>query len=143
MNGHRVVVRGAEQPMAVLGDERRLGQVTRNLMSNAAKFSPADSEIQVSLGVSADRRSAIVQVHDAGPGIPPSERGRLFQKFARLSTAGGTRGSGLGLFISRGIVHDHGGELWADWPPGGGSVFSFRVPLMGDERRTSPRTVTP
>jgi signal transduction histidine kinase len=110
---------------------------------HAAKYSPADSEVQVILGVSADRRSAIVQVRDTGPGIPPAERGRLFQKFARLSTAGGTRGSGLGLFISREIVRDHGGELWVDWPPGGGSVFSFSVPLTGDERPRGGRTVTP
>jgi signal transduction histidine kinase len=134
-NGHRVAVRGADEPLFVLGDDRRLAQVIRNLVSNAAKYSPDDAEVQVNLGVSADRRKAIVQVRDQGPGIPPSERTRLFEKFARLSTAGATRGSGLGLFISRGIVLDHGGEMWADWPAGGGSVFSFSVPLTGESRR--------
>ncbi|HET8569888.1 MAG TPA: ATP-binding protein [Candidatus Limnocylindria bacterium] len=133
--GHRIAVRGADQPLWVLGDDRRLGQVIRNLVTNAAKYSPADEEIQVSLGISADRKNAIVQVRDKGPGIPPAERARLFQKFTRLSTAGGTRGSGLGLYISRGIVNDHGGEMWADWPAGGGSVFSFSVPLTGDRGR--------
>jgi signal transduction histidine kinase len=49
-----------------------------------------------------------------------SERGRLFQKFARLSTAGGVRGSGLGLFISQQIVQEHGGQLTTDWPPAAG-----------------------
>jgi signal transduction histidine kinase len=132
VDGHKIVLRGTEQPIIVLGDDRRLGQVIRNLISNAAKYSPGDAEIQVSLGISADRKNAIAQVRDAGPGIPPSERGRLFEKFARLSTAGATRGSGLGLYISRGIVRDHGGEMWADWPAGGGSVFSFSVPLTGE-----------
>lgn len=132
VNGHKIIPRGTEQPITVLGDDRRLGQVIRNLISNAAKYSQGDAEIQVSLGMSADRKNAIVQVRDAGPGIPPSERGRLFEKFARLSTAGETRGSGLGLYISRGIVRDHGGEMWADWPAGGGSVFSFSVPLTGE-----------
>ena len=132
VNGHKISLRGAEHPISVLGDDRRLGQVIRNLISNAAKYSPADAEVQVSLGISADRKNAIVQVRDAGPGIPPAERVRLFEKFARLSTAGATRGSGLGLFISRGIVRDHGGEMWADWPAGGGSVFSFSVPLTGE-----------
>ena len=132
---HKIVKRGTEHPITVLGDDRRLGQVVRNLISNAAKYSPDDAEIQVSLGMSADRKNAIVQVRDAGPGIPPSERGRLFEKFARLSTAGATRGSGLGLYISRGIVRDHGGEMWADWPAGGGSVFSFSVPLTGEGAR--------
>lgn len=134
-DGHKIVLRGAEHPITVLGDDRRLGQVIRNLVSNAAKYSPGDAEIQVSLGMSSDRRNAIVQVRDAGPGIPPAERVRLFEKFARLSTAGATRGSGLGLFISRGIVRDHGGEMWADWPAGGGSVFSFSVPLTGESGR--------
>jgi len=132
VNGHKIALRGAEQPISVLGDDRRLGQVIRNLISNAAKYSPDGAEIQVSLGISADRKTAIVQVRDAGPGIPPAERARLFEKFARLSTAGATRGSGLGLYISRGIVRDHGGEMWADWPAGGGSVFSFSVPLTGE-----------
>lgn len=135
VDGHKIVQRGTEHPITVLGDDRRLGQVVRNLISNAAKYSPDDAEIQVSLGMSADRKNAIVQVRDAGPGIPPSERGRLFEKFARLSTAGATRGSGLGLYISRGIVRDHGGEMWADWPAGGGSVFSFSVPLTGEGAR--------
>lgn len=133
-DGHPITLRGAERPLQVLGDDRRIGQVIRNLISNAAKYSPPEAEIHVSLGVSADRRTAIVQVRDRGAGIPPSERPRLFEKFARLSTAGGTRGSGLGLFISRGIVKDHGGEMWADWPAGGGSVFSFSIPLMGEGR---------
>lgn len=131
---HRVVLRGGTEPLIVLGDDRRLAQVIRNLVSNAAKYSPPGSEIHVSLGMSADRRNAIVQVRDEGPGIPPSERGRLFERFQRLSTAGGTRGSGLGLYISRGIVNDHGGEMWADWPAGGGSVFSFSMPLSSGGR---------
>lgn len=132
LDGHPVSLRGAERPIEVLGDDRRLGQILRNLVSNAAKYSPEGTEVQVSLGISADRRSAIVQVRDEGPGIPPPERDRLFEKFARLSTAGSTRGSGLGLYISRGIINDHGGEIWADWPAGGGSVFSFSVPLSGE-----------
>ena len=136
VDGHPVVLRGADHAISVLGDDRRLSQVVRNLVSNAAKYSPSEAEIQVSLGVSADRKNAIVQVRDRGPGIPPAERPRLFEKFARLSTAGATRGSGLGLYISRGIVKDHGGEMWADWPAGGGSVFSFSVPLTGESART-------
>lgn len=135
VNGHPINLRGTQHAIIVLGDDRRLGQVVRNLISNAAKYSPAEAEIQVSMGISADRRNAIVQVRDEGAGIPPAERGRLFEKFARLSTAGTTRGSGLGLYISRGIVRDHGGEMWADWPAGGGSVFSFSVPLTGESAR--------
>lgn len=137
VDDHKVSLRSSGEPLIVLGDDRRLGQVIRNLVSNAGKYSPPGAEIQVSIGVSANRRDAIVQVRDEGPGIPPAERTRLFEKFQRLSTAGGTRGSGLGLYISRGIVHDHGGEMWADWPAGGGSVFSFSIPLSGRSRSTT------
>ncbi|HUG55579.1 MAG TPA: HAMP domain-containing sensor histidine kinase [Candidatus Limnocylindrales bacterium] len=126
---HTIELRGVDRPMIVLGDGRRLGQVIRNLVGNAMKYSPARTTIEVSVGVSADRNQAIVEVRDEGPGIPPLERPRLFQKFARLSTAGSIRGSGLGLYVSRGIVKDHSGELWVDWPAGGGTVFSFSVPL--------------
>ncbi len=60
---------------------------------------------------------------------PPAERGRLFDKFVRLSTAGATRGSGLGLHLCRAVVTDHGGEIWAEFPAGGGMLISFTIPL--------------
>lgn len=114
-------------PVPVQADPGRLAQVVRNLLTNAAKYSPPGGPIEI--GIERAGGKAVVAVRDHGPGVPPEERERLFQKFARLSTAGGTRGSGLGLFISRGIVQDHGGELWADWPDDGGSVFRFTMPL--------------
>ncbi len=128
---HPVDVRGAGSPLYALGDERRIAQVVRNLVNNAVKYSQAGSPVEISVGLSADRLAASVSVRDHGPGVPPAERPRLFEKFRRLSTAGATRGSGLGLYISRQIARDHGGELTADWPPGGGSVFTFSLPLAG------------
>ena len=116
-----------EGPVRVQADPGRLAQVVRNLLTNAAKYSPGGSSIEI--GLEREEGRAVVAVRDHGPGVPAEEREQLFQKFARLSTAGGTRGSGLGLFISRGIVQDHGGELWAEWPDGGGSVFRFTIPL--------------
>jgi len=124
---HPVSCVGIEHPVMVLGDERRLGQVLRNLVGNAAKYSPSGTPIEVRVGRRPDGRSIIIAVKDAGPGVPPPERARLFEKFARLSTAGATRGSGLGLYISREIVKDHGGTMSVDWPAGGGSVFSFSL----------------
>ena len=127
--GNQVSLRASDLPVAVLGDERRLGQVIRNLVSNAAKYSPSGAPIEVTVGVGPDHRSAVVRVRDYGPGVPPNERERLFHKFARLSTAGGTTGSGLGLFISRGIMRDHNGDITAEWPAGGGTAFSVSLPL--------------
>ncbi len=126
---HTIRLAGLDQPITVLADEARIAQVIRNLVGNAAKYTPPGTTIEVSVGRAADRKSAVVQIRDEGPGIPPLERPKLFDRFSRLSTAGATRGSGLGLYISRGIVRDHHGDLTADWPPGGGSVFTFTLPL--------------
>lgn len=128
---HELRLHNAQEGVVVLGDPHRLAQVLKNLLSNAVKYSPAGTPIDVTLGLSGDRALAVVTVRDQGPGVPPPERDRLFQKFARLSTAGGTRGSGLGLYICRQILRDHDGELHADWPSGGGSVFSFELPAVG------------
>jgi len=127
---HKAIVRGAEFPLMILGDDRRIRQVIHNLVGNAAKYSDVGTQIEVNVGVSSDRHNSVVEVRDHGPGIPPSERWRLFEKFARLTTAGGTRGSGLGLYISRAIIRDHGGDIFVDWPTDGGTMFSFTIPLM-------------
>ena len=128
---HEFRLHNAQQDLVVLGDPHRLAQVLKNLLSNAVKYSPSGTPIDITLGLTGDRARAVVAVRDIGPGVPPSERGRLFEKFARLSTSGGTRGSGLGLYICRQILRDHDGDLLADWPPGGGSLFFFELPLIG------------
>ncbi len=82
------------------------------------------------------RATARVEVRDRGPGIAAPERRRLFRKFTRLTTADGTRGSGLGLYICKAIVEDHGGAITysrADV----GSVFSFDLPLK--KKRTAAK----
>jgi two-component system sensor histidine kinase KdpD len=126
---HPLVVDVPAERIPVSADDRRIRQVVRNLLENAAKYSAVGTQIELRAGTTADHRSAIVQVRDHGPGVPPTERGRLFEKFVRLSTAGGTRGSGLGLFICRAIVREHGGDIWGEWPASGGSIFSFTIPL--------------
>lgn len=143
---HELRLHGAQQPVGVLGDPHRLAQVLKNLLSNAGKYSPPGTPIDVTLGLTGDRTRAVVAVRDQGPGVPPAERDRLFQKFARLTTAGGTRGSGLGLYICRQILRDHDGDLYADWPAGGGSLFSFELPVasaaeqpLRPDRRSRPR----
>ncbi len=127
--GRSVTVRGADAAVAVEADDGRIRQVLRNLLRNAAQYSPARSPIDVELALDARRRSASVHVRDRGPGIPAGERRKLFRKFTRLSTAGATRGSGLGLYISKAIVEEHGGELRVESVAGGGSDFCFTLPL--------------
>lgn len=128
----RIGFSGSGAGLRVLGDEHRIAQVIRNLLSNAAKYAPTEASIEVTVGITRDRDAAVITVRDHGAGIPPAERERLFQKFARLSTAGTARGSGLGLYISQRIAADHGGRLVADWPPGGGTAFSLSIPLLRD-----------
>lgn len=126
---HQLVVDVPDDPVIVSADDRRVRQVIRNLIENAAKYSDVGTQVEVRVGTTPDRRQAVVQVIDHGRGVPPSERPRLFDKFTRLSTSQGTRGSGLGLFLCKAIVQEHGGRIWGEWPVGGGSIFSFSLPL--------------
>jgi signal transduction histidine kinase len=120
--------------LLVSADGERIEQVVGNLLGNAVKYTPAGSPIEVTVALSSDAECAVVKIRDHGPGVPPEERHRLFEKFARLSTAGGTSGSGLGLYISRGIVQDHKGELRVEWPADGGTLFTFTLPRVSDRR---------
>lgn len=133
-----VSLRIPDGTVPVEADARRICQVIGNLLANAAQYSPEGTPIEVTLTLDARRRTATVEVRDHGAGIPAGERRRLFHKFTRLTTADGTRGSGLGLYISKAIVEDHGGELrHAARRPG--SVFSFTIPLTA-RTRSRPRT---
>jgi signal transduction histidine kinase len=127
LGDHELSLIGDDIDVEVLADDRRIRQVIANLLANAVAYSPPGTAIEVRLEPSADPGAARVSVRDHGPGIPPHERARLFTKFARLSTAEGTRGTGLGLYICRELVRDHGGELRAEFPPDGGSMFSFAL----------------
>ncbi len=130
---HPVTVAGAEAPLMVQADAGRIRQVLSNLLANAAQYSPAGTPIDVSVNADPRRGAARVDVRDRGPGIPASERRRLFRKFTRLTTAGGTRGSGLGLYICKAIVEDHGGAITYARAEVG-SVFSFDLPLKRSAR---------
>ena len=100
-----------------------------NLLGNAVKYSPAGGEIAVTLERAGTE--AIIAVRDQGVGIPPEERTRIFEPFYRAAGAAaiGAAGLGLGLHISRGVVEAHGGRIWAEAAPGGGSLFRVALPL--------------
>ncbi len=138
---HPLAVHADASGPTVMADDRRLRQVVANLVANAVAYSPAGTGIEVTVGLATDGRSAVVRVRDHGPGIPPAEQDRLFQRFSRLSTAEGTRGTGLGLYICRAIVADHGGEIWVDQPSDGGTAVSFSLPLAVAALGSSSETV--
>jgi len=106
-------------------------QVLFNLLDNAAKYSPAESEIEVAAGVVGEELH--IQVKDQGVGIPPDDLQRVFGKFYRVQRPGGAGGTGLGLSICRGIVEVHGGRVWAENRPGGGVVMTVALPLQAQE----------
>lgn len=115
----------------ILGDEARMGQVFTNLIGNAIKFTPNNGEVSVK--VEADGNLLHVEVIDTGPGIPPEERQKIFDKFYQLSDISTRQqgGSGLGLSISKSIVEAHGGKLWIDdGNQGKGSNFQFVLPVV-------------
>jgi len=101
-------------------------QVLVNLVENALKYSPAGTP----LGVSAQEKEGlvIVRVTDRGPGIPPGEQERIFEKFYRAVRRGDPGGVGLGLAICRAIVSAHGGRIWAENREGGGAAVHFALP---------------
>ncbi len=114
--------------LPVLGDRDRLVQLLLVLIDNAFRVSPPGGHVAVT--VARAGRRAQVAVADRGPGVPPDQRERIFEPFARLP--GGRRedrGSGLGLAIARQIAEIHGGTLTVDEAPGGGAHFVLELPL--------------
>jgi len=110
-------------------DSVLIEQVLINLLENAIKYTPPHSPIEIS--ATATRDAVTIQVADRGPGIPPGDEQRIFEKFYRARSGNGSGGVGLGLTICRGIVEAHGGRLWVENRPGGGAVFRFTLPLEG------------
>ena len=113
----------------VLADRERLADVVANLLDNADKYSPAGEKIVVD--VRADAEEVTISVRDFGPGLPPADLERIFEKFYRTdsSDSQAAYGYGLGLYICRRLLEAHGGRIWAENHPGGGAVFSFSLPV--------------
>jgi two-component system sensor histidine kinase KdpD len=115
-------------PLALL-DGLLIEQVFVNLLENAVKYTPPGTPIEIAATAGDD--AIVVDVADRGPGLPPGEERRVFEKFYRLPGTATAGGVGLGLTICRGIITAHGGRIWAENRPGGGAVFHFTLPLAG------------
>ncbi|HEU4760275.1 MAG TPA: ATP-binding protein [Dehalococcoidia bacterium] len=110
-------------------DRDRLGQVLRNLLDNALRYTPPGGRVDVE--VKGQAKQVIVSVADTGSGIAPEDLPHVFDRFYRAdgSRARATGGSGLGLAIVKQLIEAHGGHVWAESEAGRGSVFSFSLPL--------------
>jgi signal transduction histidine kinase len=133
--GRNIVLELPEEEVSVLGDADRIGQVITNYLSNALKYSGEEKPVIVLLR--RDGQHARVEVRDEGPGVPPEERGHIWERFYRSPGAAQQSGSGvglgLGLHISKTIVERHGGQVGVESVPGaGGATFWFTLPLAPD-----------
>lgn len=117
-------------------DDVLIEQVIVNLLDNAAKYTGSDSPIRIL--ASATDQAVTVEVADRGPGLPAGDETRVFEKFYR-GAGNGIQGTGLGLAICRGIIHAHGGRIWAQNLPEGGVAFLFTLPLTGSPPVSVPR----
>ena len=120
-------------------DGGRIEQVLLNLLTNAIKYSPAEGPVEVTLREESERQEAIISMRDQGIGIPKEEQAQLFGRFVRATNGQthGIRGTGLGLYLCRELVEQHGGHIWFESIEGAGSTFFIRLPLWQD---TSPST---
>ncbi len=118
-------VRDGVADVVVSGDRTRLEQVAANLIDNAVKYTPPGGRVDVSVG--RDGAQAVVRVRDTGPGIPPDEVSRIWDRLFRGDTSRTERGLGLGLSLVKAVVEAHGGSV--DVEATGPTGTTFRVTL--------------
>lgn len=118
----------ADAPLIGEWDADRVLQVLDNLLDNAEKYSPPDSEIAISLRQTGDR--AELRVRDHGIGIPAEQQATLFERYYRARNVGAQRGLGLGLYVSRQIVEAHGGTIQVESEVDKGTTVIVRLPLL-------------
>jgi light-regulated signal transduction histidine kinase (bacteriophytochrome) len=112
----------------VAADRAQLGHVVLNLVGNSLKFRRPDRAPSISISAARDEGGWRLSVADDGIGIDPAHRDRVFGMFQRLHPRDAYPGTGVGLAVCERIVQRHGGRIWADQAPGGGSVFHVFLP---------------
>jgi PAS domain S-box-containing protein len=130
--GLRIVCTVVGKPPVAWAEASFIEQVARNLISNAAKYGPADGEVEVVV----DTRDGCprVRVLDRGPGVDPDEAARLFELFYRSSRTPTASGSGIGLFLAQRLIQSMNGAIWArPRPDGPGSEFGFILQPMAED----------
>lgn len=128
LGGRPVQVQMEEDLPLVPLDQTLIVEVVKNLLNNAAKYSPPGTPIDISARKAGG--AVEIRVADRGLGIPPEDRERVFEKFYRVDRPGRPAGTGLGLAICKGIVEAHHGQIWAEARDGGGTMITFTLPLQ-------------
>jgi len=119
------------ETVPILADAGRIEQVVINYLTNAARYSPPDRPVEVSLSV--HDGEARIAVRDEGPGLSSDQQQFIWERFHQVKEVrqqlGTTSGLGLGLYISRMIIEQHHGHYGVESTPGSGSLFWFSLPL--------------
>lgn len=125
-----------EQMPKVMADPFRIGQVFINLISNGINYTPEGGAISVNVQNKGEHLEIAIQ--DSGEGIPPEALPRLFTKFFRVSGSleQGSKGTGLGLYITKSIIEMHHGKIWAESTVNKGSIFTFTLPIATADQLT-------
>jgi PAS domain S-box-containing protein len=123
-----IAVESPVEAAAAWADPDRLAQIFMNLVGNAIKFSPANGKVTISF--EQDHRWIKVSVADTGAGIAADQADKIFDKFYQITQAEKpkAKGTGLGLSIAKALVEMHGGKIWLESEPTGGTTFSFTLP---------------
>ena len=132
----RLEATAEESLPSVLADRERIAQVFSNLIGNALKFTPSGGRVSVRGWRAAP--GVRFAVEDTGPGIPPEDKGHVFDRFWQAQNAS-RMGTGLGLSIAKSIVEGHGGSIRVESTPGQGSRFEFSLPMTGETNGQTER----
>lgn len=125
--GVRLSMPDGESTVRVQADADKLRQIVINLVDNAVKFSPSESDVEVRVETS--RQVVRILVEDQGPGVPSEDRPHLFERFYRGHGAQAAAGSGLGLAIAKNLARLHGGDITLQPGTARGSVFVLSLPV--------------
>ncbi|MBI4310917.1 MAG: PAS domain-containing protein [Chloroflexi bacterium] len=144
---HRIVIEAPQSIPPVIADKDKLMQVIINLVSNAIKYSPNGGDVILNATSNSERAELVLSVADQGIGIAPEDRARLFSTFTRIRRpeTEGIRGTGLGLYIVKGLVELMLGRIWLDSEVHKGSTFYVALPAIIPAQpvaRASGATVT-
>lgn len=127
-DAHRFELVLPERPVELMVDKGKFIQVMENLLVNAIKFSPAESLVRICCDISEE--DVLVSVQDEGIGMSEEQKARIFDKFYRADTSlTAKQGLGLGMAIVKNIVETHGGKIWVESRPAGGTKISFTLPI--------------
>jgi signal transduction histidine kinase/PAS domain-containing protein/putative methionine-R-sulfoxide reductase with GAF domain len=123
----------------IFGDPQRIAQVLTNLVGNAAKFSPPDTQIEITIR----QQDEMIQIDvaDQGIGIPPEEYAHVFESFRQLENGSGVikKGAGLGLAICKGLIEAQKGKIWIQEHKGPGTIISFTLPIVNEVKKTDEK----